>query len=150
VFKFLTVIISVILAIAVLLLIFYFLPTETKLKTLQAVTGIVPETIKKQVEELVLTPPEKRAKILTELKNNLANAQNIIAEKITDAVKPEEAKNKLAAIIKKAEDLIQELESRNEDASVTNVITSKLADKLIGEIKNNELKNPPNCEPAKN
>lgn len=142
-FKALKVVFSVILAIIIIFIIIYFLPSDIKVKGLQAITGVVPESIKKEVEELVLTPPEKRAKILKELESRLADALKTISTEETKEKISEELKTQ----IEEARNLVKKLEEKNNDSSLTNMVTSKLADKLIGDGKNDAtpLKNTKEC-----
>lgn len=115
------------LAIAAAIAIIYFLPSETKINALEQLTDFVPESVKEKVDDLLLTPPEKRAKILEKLEKNLADAETALAD---NAVSATEAKT-LSETIASAEKQLEELKTKNNDASLTSIVTTKLVEQLL-------------------
>lgn len=121
-FKFLKIIVSAVIFIIVLALIIYFLPRETKIKAVQALTKIVPDSFKERVEEIILTPPEEREKLLRKLEDNLGKFKSV----------PISEEN--AALIEDSEKVLEKLKEKNEAASLTEIIAQKFADQLVKEI----------------
>jgi len=147
-FTILRILFSSVFAIAVIFAIFYFLPTDIKLKGIETVTGIVPESIKEDVQELILTPPEKRDKILRELKKSLEKLDEIDSSNKT----PEAVLDEIKTEIKKTKKIAENLKDINNDASITDIITKKLIEKLIdgrADVKKNSTQDNCNCKPEK-
>ena len=107
-------------------LIIYFLPREIKIKGVEKLTGIVPESLREKTEELALTPPEQREKIIANLENNL------------EALKKDPTNTEAQELIRNSEELIAKLKNKNKAASLMEIISNKLADRLIGKSENEE------------
>lgn len=118
-FRLLKFLFSGVVALFTIGLIIYFLPREIKIKGIEKLTGIVPESLKDKAEELMLTPPEQREKLIEKLENNL----EFLKSDPTDAQK----------LIKNSEDLIAELKEKNKAASLTEILSNKIAERLVGE-----------------
>lgn len=110
---------SLILFIALMAVIFYFLPSDLKVSGLEKLTGLIPETVKAKAEELLLTPSEKRAKLISQLENSLENLKN---SKTAENVE---------AFIENSKNTLAELKEKSEETSIKEIITAKIADKLL-------------------
>ena len=98
----------------------YFLPYDIKVKTVEKLTGILPDSLKNKIQDLVLTPPEKRARLIAQLQNNLTDLKTAAAEEKTK-------------LLSQSEDLIAQLQEKNNDESLVQIIENKLVDKLLGQ-----------------
>jgi len=100
--------------------VFYFLPREWKLKGVGLITDVVPKGIKDKTEDFLLSPPEKRDKLLGNLKDNLDKLQ--VNQQSSDTPK----------ILQDSEALLQKLKDQNNELSLTELIKTKLVDQLLG------------------
>lgn len=91
----------------------YFLPTDIKSKALQKVSGIIPESIKAEAEKLVMTPPEERARIISQIEDGM--------KKIKEEA-PETAKD----IVIKTEALLEDLKNKNGEESIAEIVKKKI------------------------
>ena len=121
-FKILKILISATIVLFIIGAIIYFLPAETKIKGIETITGIVPESVKEKVEELVLTPPEQRGKIINSLETNLEN------------LKSDPTNGQARELIKNSEELITKLKEKNKAASLTEILSNKIAERLVNQI----------------
>ncbi len=96
----------------------YFLPTDIKSKALQRVSGIIPESIKAEAEKLVMTPPEERAKIISQIEDGM--------KKIKEEA-PETAKD----IVIKTEALLEDLKNKNGEESIAEIVKKKIVDSFF-------------------
>ena len=120
---------SLALFLALGFVVFYLLPTSTKEKALISLAGIIPEELKDKTESLILTPEEKRGRIIKKLETKIAGIKKLSTDK------------NLVAAIEESEKLIQELKTKNEEASLTNTVTAKLIEKLIEDKKSAKEEN---------
>lgn len=109
----------------------YFLPLSAKEKALTTFAGVVPEELKNKavsaLEELVLTPPEKRAKILEKLAQDVAAAKDALA----DGSVSQNETQQLSQIISETEKAIEELKTKNDDSSLPSLVTQKIVEQLL-------------------
>ncbi len=119
-FNLLKILVSAAALIAIAGAIIYFLPHEIKISVLEKFKAFAPEALKAKAEEILLTPPEKRAKIISDLESKLESLSKLNPAGETNG------------LIEESQSLIEELKSKNKDASITEILTNKLADKLIG------------------
>ncbi|MBI4133540.1 hypothetical protein HY478_02920 [Candidatus Uhrbacteria bacterium] len=121
--------IKFLLSLAVLLAlvaaVLYFLPANFKIEVAQKIVGFVPDTFKEKTEELLLTPPEQRAKLIAKLEEKLAYLKDNPGGEIFDSV------------LQEAENLIGELKEKVTETSLTETIKTKLVDELL--VKGKEL-----------
>ncbi len=117
IFKWLVSLIAIIVAIGIVL---YLLPRDTKLTIAEKLTHVVPASVKEKTEDLLLTPPEKREKVIRKLAANLSE----LKKNSTAANAP--------ALITDSETLLNQLEEKNKAQSVGEIIESKLVEKFIG------------------
>jgi len=103
-----------VIALAVL----YFLPHETKLKTFEAIAGILPESLKSATEEIILTPSESREKIIGKVEENLETLKAEVSTEIKE-------------LIEETEDLLTDLKAKNDEQSITEIVKTKLANQLV-------------------
>lgn len=96
----------------------YFLPTDIKSKALQKVSGIIPESIKAEAEKLVMTPPEERAEIISQIEDGM--------KKIKEEA-PETAKD----IVIKTEALLEDLKNKNGEESIAEIVKKKVIDSFF-------------------
>ncbi len=118
---------SLILIAVIAVIVVYFLPGTTKEKILTRATGIIPEEIREKVkektEELILTPPEQREKLIAQLEDKITRLRETSP---TPAVH---------TIIQETESVIAKLKEKNDDASLTSIVTQKIVEQFIGEEK---------------
>ncbi len=96
----------------------YFLPHNIKLEIVGKISGIVPESIKEETEELFFTPAESREKILNTLEENF--------EKLKEA-----APEKMEELVAESEAMIETLKKKNEELSLTELARQKLINLLV-------------------
>ncbi len=111
-------IVSVVVLAAIAGLVIYFLPHNTKLEIVGKISGIVPESIKEETEELFFTPVESREKILAKLEENF--------EALKEAA-PEKAKE----LVSESEAMLQKLKEKNEEQSIAELAKQKLLNLLV-------------------
>lgn len=121
--KVLKFLVSLIVLILIAFVVLYFLPTATKEKVLTTIAGVVPETLKDKAEELILTPPERRARVLRELGDRFTR------------LKTSPSREQTAQLIQESEELLNELEDTNNDASLQSVVTQRIAEQLLHELR---------------
>jgi hypothetical protein len=114
--------------------IIYFLPANIKVDGLTKITGIVPDAVKAKAEELILTPPEKRGKLIAELENNIT------------ALKQGGSMQETGTMIEESEKIIAELKEKNEETSLTEIVKVKLVEQLLNRKANQEGLGA--CEPG--
>ena len=122
-FKILKWLVSFLFLIAIVLIIIYFLPSATKEKVLTTLAGVVPETLKDKAEELILTPPEQRARVIRELEDRLVRLRTSPSNQETER------------LLRESEQLVSELLNRNNDASLQSVVTQRIVEQLLGETR---------------
>lgn len=101
--------------------VFYFLPAHTKELTFETLTGIVPKSIEAKARELLRTPVEKRAKLLSDLETELNGIQGELGT--TSATSLQESRT-----------LVRELAERNTEQSLTELLKDKLADRALNAV----------------
>ena len=114
------------------LIVLYFLPAHTKEWTLSKLSGIVPEKIHEKTEELLLTPPEERAKLISKLETQFGKLKSGVS-------------TTTARIVDETEALITKLKAKNEDESLPTIAARKLVDTILGREK--ATSTPPRCVP---
>ncbi len=112
---------SVVLVVVLIGGIIYFLPSDLKVKAIEKITGIIPDSIKNKIQDIVLTPPEQRQQIITKLGANLAELKNASSSKSLDT------------IVSDSEQLLTQLQDKNSQQSLMEIAENKLVDKLIGQ-----------------
>jgi len=122
-FKILKWLVSFLLVIAIVLIIIYFLPSATKEKVLTTLAGVVPESLQDKAEELILTPPEQRVRVIRELEDRLAR------------LRTSESNQETTQLLQESEQLINELREHNNDASLQSVVTQRIVEQLLGETR---------------
>lgn len=118
-FKILASLVSLLLVVGIIV---YLLPSTIKVKGMEALTGIVPASIKEKANEFLLSPAEKRTKILTTLTSKLHALEN-------NTLTENEVKN----LAKEAQVLVTQLGAQNGERSFTEIAKEKLVEKLVGE-----------------
>jgi len=96
-------------------------PTDVKMQGLSLLEKAVPKSVNDKITDLTLTPSEKRDKLISKLDSQLEDAAH--EGGISDDSKK---------IIEEARKTLSELDLKNHDASLTEVITAKLADTVLG------------------
>lgn len=105
-------------------LIVYLLPTTIKVKGMEALTGIVPASVKEKADEFLLTPAEKRSRILAALKSKLHKIESQPA-----------AASEVTTLAEESQALITQLSEHNGERSFVEIAKEKLVEKLVGETK---------------
>ncbi len=96
----------------------YFLPTDIKSKALQKISGVIPESIKAEAEKLIMTPPEERAKIISQIEEGISKLK-------------QEAPEKTKEIVIKTEALLEELKNQNKEESIAEIVKKKIVDSFF-------------------
>jgi len=130
--KILKFLLSLIFLAIIVFVVLYFLPAATKEKILTTLAGVVPESLKDKAEELILTPPEQRSRVIRELEDRLTRLR-------TGPSKTETAK-----IIQESETLISELKEKNEAASLTEIVANRIVNQLLDQTATSTLECPMN------
>jgi hypothetical protein len=104
------------------LVVIYFLPRNLKMSQLERLADFVPESIKEKAEDFLLTPAEKREKIILTLEAQLTVLEN--------AVNPE-AKE----IIPTMRALIEKLKAENDELSFAEIAKEKLVEQFLKQEK---------------
>ena len=102
-------------------IIVYLLPSTIKVKGMGALAGIVPESFKEQAAEFLLTPAEKRAKLIGKLETNLAALD-------TGNLTSEETER----LLQESDALIEELKTKNKELSLGEIAKTALVQTLLG------------------
>lgn len=102
-------------------IIVYFLPSTIKVKGMGALAGIVPESFKEQAAEFLLTPAEKRTKLIGKLETNLAalDEDNLTSETTE-------------RLLQESDALIEELKAKNKELSLGEIAKTTLVQTLLG------------------
>jgi hypothetical protein len=98
----------------------YFLPHEMKLKAFGVIGDVLPDSLKNAAEDIILTPPESREKIIQNIEDNL--------QALREAA-PLEAEH----IIKETEALLADLKAKNDEQSIAEIVKMKIADQLVSQ-----------------
>ena len=96
----------------------YFLPTDIKSKTLQKISGVIPESIKAETEKIIMTPPEEREKIIAQIEEGISELKQNATEKTQE-------------VIVKTETLLEQLKNQNEEESIAGIVKRKIVDSLF-------------------
>ncbi|MST04097.1 MAG: hypothetical protein EXS49_00820 [Candidatus Pacebacteria bacterium] len=96
----------------------YFLPTDIKSKTLQKISGVIPESIKAETEKIIMTPPEEREKIIAQIEEGISKLKQSATEKTQE-------------VIVKTETLLEQLKNQNEEESIAGIVKRKIVDSLF-------------------
>lgn len=107
--------------VAAALVVFYFLPAHTKEWTFTKLTGLVPEKLETKARELLLTPPEERAKLIQELETRFT--------KLTDDIPPA-----ASHVLEESKALLQKLKAKSSESSLTELLKTKLAEKAVNAV----------------
>ena len=111
-------ILNLILLIAIVLGVIYFLPGQFKIKQLERLADFVPESITEKTEAFLLTPAEKREKYIVQLEIKLAALKGVVS-----------AETQL--LIPEMEELIQKLKEENDELSFTELAKEKLVEQFL-------------------
>ena len=110
-------------------------------------SDLVPEPVKDKIEEVVLSPSERRAKLLKDLDSNIES----IREKLSSFTAPKagsptpaQAQQIIEQELEKTENIIKKLEDANEKQGVVNKVTSKIYETVTGSNgESSSRSNPP-------
>ena len=111
------------------LVVIYFLPRNLKISQLERLADFVPESVKEKAENFLLTPAEKREKIILSLDAQLTALES--------AIDPE-AKE----IIPAMQALIEKLKAENNELSFTEIAKEKLIEQFLKQEKAASLTAP--------
>ncbi len=109
---------NLVILVVIVVAVFYFLPRNFKISQLEKIADFVPESIKEKAEDFLLTPAEKREKIILSLEAQL---------KILEGAVDPEAKEVIPAM----EALIQKLKEENDELSFAEIAKEKLIEQLL-------------------
>ena len=112
------------------------IPDEIKQSATSVVRAVIndfiPETVKDKIEEVILSPTERRTRLLKDLDNNIDS----IKKKLSSLTSPEYSNpQNIAPIkeeIKEVEKIIKKLDSANNKQSAVNKVTSKIYSTVTG------------------
>lgn len=106
--------------------VFYFAPDSIKEKGLSYVSEsrIVPEKVKKAVEDFYATPAMKRANLVKELEQNLASIKSVV-ERNSPAPEP------TVKLIERTQEIVDEIAQQKTEPSVIQKITETVTAKLL-------------------
>ena len=113
---------------AITIFLFRLIPADQRNSVIEKsksiISRIVPESIQRKAEAFTLSPIERRAKIIAQLKDNIKELQDTVQD--SGAASKEATKIKSAVLheIKQTEEIVKELESANKDQTVVNKITA--------------------------
>ena len=106
---------------AAALVVFYFLPAHTKEWTFTKLTGLVPEKLETKARELLLTPPEERARIIQELETRFTE--------LKDDIPPAASR-----VLEESKELLAKLKAKSGESSLTELLKTKLAEKAVNAV----------------
>ena len=106
---------------AAALVVFYFLPAHTKEWTFTKLTGLAPAKLEAKARELLMTPPEERAKFIRELEARLAE----IDRQTGTTTDP---------LIEESQSLLQKIKAKSGEQSLTELLKTKLAEKAVNAV----------------
>ncbi len=112
----------------------YLLPSATKEKTLTFISGVIPDSLKAQAEQLLLTPPEQRAKIIAKVEENLVALKEL-------------AEPKAKELVSQTETLLTELKEKNEAQSLPEIVKGKLVEQFINKPSAEQCATPAPAQP---
>lgn len=126
-FSFLRTLVSLIVLATIAGIVIYFLPHDIKLRAIEKISGIVPESIAEKTEELLLTPSESREKLLSKLGENFSELKTASEEKAKE-------------LVAQSETLLQKLEEKNKELSLGELARQKLVNLLVKDEEKTECK----------
>lgn len=95
----------------------------------KVLSGILPESTKEKIETITLSPEERRAKLLSQLEENIEKLKNGLLENTTSTAED------TAKTLEETEQLIEKIKEANEKQGIVNKITTKIYDELTGKQK---------------
>lgn len=110
------------LLIVLVLVVFYFLPAETKIHQLERLADFVPESLQEKAENFLLTTAERREKIILNLETRLS-----VLERAVDP----EAKE----MVTQMQALLETLKKENDDLSFAEIAKEKLVEQFLKKTK---------------
>lgn len=116
--------ISLFFLIAIPLILFYIMPVNLKTKTIALISSIIPLGVREEIEPLIYTPIERRAKLLDKLETNSIELKNTISEE-----NPEITKQEILNIINENDEIIKNLKKTNQEQGPLNKITTTIIEK---------------------
>ncbi len=152
---------NLVFIIAIVLIIFHFLPENWKLalkdKSFAVLSKIIPESMKDKAASIIYTPTEQRAKSISQLEKNIGEIKGAFASRkqsqtatddasnpdlIPESVTAEEVMKKL----EESEKLINEVKSNNGEQGLMSKFTTAIIEKIIKQ----ESSSTAICAPADN
>ena len=115
---------SLIVSAVVVAGIYYFNPWGVKEKAAETISELdfLPESVRNKAEEILLTPPQRREKIIQQLEDSLDDVKTFIKDQSRNS--PPEVK----AAIAKTEKLIAQLKDANVESNALNTTATKIAE----------------------
>jgi len=115
---------SLIVSTVVVAVVYYFNPWGVKEKTAETISELdfLPESVRNKAEEILLTPPQRREKIIQQLEDSLDDVKTFIKDQAQNS--PPEVK----AAIAKSEKLIAQLKDANIEPGILNTTATKIAE----------------------
>jgi len=109
---------NLIVLVVLILIAFYFLPDHIKLNQIEKLAKFVPESIQEKAEDFLLTPAERREKLIRDLEEKLAILKT--------AVNPEAAE-----LIPLMEEALVKLKEENDELSFAEIAKEKLIEQFL-------------------
>lgn len=123
----------IVIAVGVIV-VFNFLPAGTKEKVLALLSSLIPNIVEEKIQEkiepiidpIIYSPVERREKLLTQLKNDVAEIKAELIER------PKEQLGTVEEIVKKIEEsekIIEKIQDANEEQGIINKVTTTVIQK---------------------
>lgn len=129
---------SLLITIIVIVAAYYLNPFGLKQKAADSISelGFIPDDIKTKIEGVLLSPKERRERLITKLENNLANLKTSLAssQSSTNGIEAQISSNAIT-IIEESEKLLQEIKESNEDPGLVNTAATKIIEEIKEEVK---------------
>lgn len=151
-------IIYFIASVLVILIAFYIAPPDVKEKAAASIEALdfLPESVKEKAEALLLTPPQRRIRLIQKLEENLGSLKSIVQRQIDQGTAAlGTVVDDPLVLVENAEKIIEKIKKTNQDPGVINTAASKVIEELKDEVKkiissekeNSTPQNQPDCVP---
>lgn len=111
-------------------------PTEIKQKTADIIGDLefLPQSLRDKAEGILLTPAQRREKLIEKLETNLDNLDDLFSDQSKYSI--ENLSSVVKAIIQESKNLLIKIQEINTDPGPITAATNKIIEEIKDEIKN--------------
>ncbi|MDP2695841.1 MAG: hypothetical protein Q8O87_01150 [bacterium] len=127
---------SIIGLVLVVLAFVYLVPPDTKLKISDSITDLefLPQDIKDKAENILLTPAQRREKLINKLDGALAGLLDELTPEMQESL-PAPLREALRASVQESTNILEKIKAINTDPGPINTATAKIVEEIKEEIK---------------